>query len=660
MANVKFSDFAVRTTLPTVDYIVGYQGADNVQIAPTDLLGAYLPLAGGVMTGTLNFGDNVKAIWGNGSDLQIYHDTLNSYISDQGTGRLILKTNYLEVQNAAGTEAIIEGIEDGAVKLYYDGVKKFETEASGVLITSGLHVDSLSGYPTLTLARSTTHPGLSFTAGLTNFTGTGTDLVVEGVGNDTGFGFRTVNSGGTLLNTLILLPSGDVGIGTATPGYNLEVDGTATVATAPSYIVANESSGTFKMAIGVQNSPGVAQEAFVGTLGNTDFKLRTNSVDIGRFTTSKKFMIGSSGVPDSTVHAFTGGNTVDAALLLQHDSFAAGRLCGMGFELGSTQVKAAIAVKADLVSIGTHGRSNIIFCVDSVDDANPVTHNDEKMRITHAGDVGIGLTTLYNKLGVAGNINIQGGDGGFLTFNNGDANITIHTNGSGRDLSFKTYDGTSNAERMRITKDGDVGIGTATPQTNAGYSKVLQIHGTLGTVLKLTDDTSGSGVSDGFEMLQYGDASYLINRENGIMAFSTNNVERMRITNTGLTKINSSTSGNHEAYQKTGTYTKTSTGSTTAMTIVKVGHSHAVNYTVTAKIDTSNVGVLVGNTATAYGSNGGIIVDSEAYSGVISDIAVTYDNSYYGLNVAVTYTGVTHPIIYMAVTGQSSEDFVQQ
>jgi hypothetical protein len=215
-------------------------------------------------------------------------------------------------------------------------------------------------------------------------------------------------------------------------------------------------------------------------------------------------------------------------------------------------------------------------------------------------------------------------------------------------------------ERMRIDEVGNVGIGTATPQTNAGYSKVLQIHGTLGTVLKLTDDTSGSGVSDGFEMLQYGDASYLINRENGIMAFSTNNVERMRITNTGLTKINSSTSGNHEAYQKTGTYTKTSTGSTTAMTIVKVGHSHAVNYTVTAKIDTSNVGVLVGNTATAYGSNGGIIVDSEAYSGVISDIAVTYDNSFYGFTVAVTYTGASHPIIYMAVTGQSSEDFVQQ
>ena len=42
MANVKFSDFAVRTTVPTVDYIVGYQGADNIQIAPTDFTSALL------------------------------------------------------------------------------------------------------------------------------------------------------------------------------------------------------------------------------------------------------------------------------------------------------------------------------------------------------------------------------------------------------------------------------------------------------------------------------------------------------------------------------------------------------------------------------------------------------------------------------------------
>jgi len=90
MANIKFSDFVVRTTLPTVDYIVGYQGADNIQIAPTDLLGAYLPLGGGTMTGTTNHGDAVQSRWGDSSDLRIQHDAADSLI-DNYTGNLYIR-----------------------------------------------------------------------------------------------------------------------------------------------------------------------------------------------------------------------------------------------------------------------------------------------------------------------------------------------------------------------------------------------------------------------------------------------------------------------------------------------------------------------------------------------------------------------------------------
>jgi hypothetical protein len=38
MANIKFSQFTQKTTLGTVDFLVGYTGADNVQIDPADLL----------------------------------------------------------------------------------------------------------------------------------------------------------------------------------------------------------------------------------------------------------------------------------------------------------------------------------------------------------------------------------------------------------------------------------------------------------------------------------------------------------------------------------------------------------------------------------------------------------------------------------------------
>ena len=85
MANVKFSDFAVRTTVPTVDYIVGYQGADNIQIAPTDFLGDYLPLAGGTMIGDAVFNDGVAAAFGTGVDAFFKHSGSDfSFFNDIG------------------------------------------------------------------------------------------------------------------------------------------------------------------------------------------------------------------------------------------------------------------------------------------------------------------------------------------------------------------------------------------------------------------------------------------------------------------------------------------------------------------------------------------------------------------------------------------------
>ena len=45
------------------------------------------------VTGNATFGDSGKAIFGAGSDLQIYHDGVHSYIEDAGTGALKFITN---------------------------------------------------------------------------------------------------------------------------------------------------------------------------------------------------------------------------------------------------------------------------------------------------------------------------------------------------------------------------------------------------------------------------------------------------------------------------------------------------------------------------------------------------------------------------------------
>jgi hypothetical protein len=78
-------------------------------------------------------------------DLRLYHNGSHSYIQDAGTGRLKLLTSYFNVSNAADDEHIIEGIQDGAVNLYHNGSKKFETSSSGVTISGTASATTFSG-----------------------------------------------------------------------------------------------------------------------------------------------------------------------------------------------------------------------------------------------------------------------------------------------------------------------------------------------------------------------------------------------------------------------------------------------------------------------------------------------------------------------------------
>ena len=76
----------------------------------------------------LDFGNYATA------DLEIYHDASHSYIKDSGTGDLVILSNQVSINNAANTENIAKFIENGAVDLYYDNVRKFSTGATGITI----------------------------------------------------------------------------------------------------------------------------------------------------------------------------------------------------------------------------------------------------------------------------------------------------------------------------------------------------------------------------------------------------------------------------------------------------------------------------------------------------------------------------------------------
>ena len=79
--------------------------------------------------------DNVQLQVGSNPDLLIYHDGSHSYIEDLGTGQLRLKSNS-QIQFLSDTNDYhAKMIKDGAVELYHDNSKKFETTSTGVKIT---------------------------------------------------------------------------------------------------------------------------------------------------------------------------------------------------------------------------------------------------------------------------------------------------------------------------------------------------------------------------------------------------------------------------------------------------------------------------------------------------------------------------------------------
>ena len=88
--------------------------------------------------GDVKFADNDKAIFGAGSDLSIFHNGTTSVIEDSGTGNLQLRTSTLAVVNAAGTEVILQGVEDGAVSLYHNAGAKLATTSTGIDVTGSI------------------------------------------------------------------------------------------------------------------------------------------------------------------------------------------------------------------------------------------------------------------------------------------------------------------------------------------------------------------------------------------------------------------------------------------------------------------------------------------------------------------------------------------
>ena len=256
------------------------------------------------------------------------------------------------------------------------------------------------------------------------------------------------------------------------------------------------------------------------TTGGVDENINIDSNTLKVDGTNNRVGIGASS-PTNQLHIYDGTAANDQAEL-KIESYRP----GIRFQDRSTSSSSAEIV----------GDNALLFRVSApVNDDTALT---EQMRIDSTG-IGIGTTSVDSPL----HVYKQSSDrtARFQRISTQHIDI-IQTSGvnkigaSGKTFEIGTSDAnnfifrTNDTERMRLTSDGKLGLGTSNPAT------ALSVEGTSQFSHKYT------GASSPVLLGQYnssGDAS-LNNQANANLLFATNNTERMRIDSSGNVGINES------------------------------------------------------------------------------------------------------------------------
>ena len=222
----------------------------------------------------------------------------------------------------------------------------------------------------------------------------------------------------------IIKSDGNVGIGTLSPTNNLQILGVGTEASPTTLSIntpGSAGSGDSRIILSQNTSNGDFQLLYAGTDTRSD----------GR-TSNNAYIEQSQAINIRTKSNSTG---FTSQILVGLDA----TIPGIGF---STNATGSLAI--------------------------------ERMRIDVSGNVGIGTTTPTQKLDLSGTLRINSAgtysdpavdNAGFINYDTAAGILTLsaRSNGGNTFTAFRTSNGGTGSEKMRITNDGNVGIGTTSP-----------------------------------------------------------------------------------------------------------------------------------------------------------------------------------------------------
>jgi hypothetical protein len=532
-------------------------------------------LTSGNTTGGVNilFGDNDKAIFGAGSDLEIYHSGSHSFIHDGGTGNLFVQTNGAGItfrkDNGDSTfDNLAKFNADSSVQLYYDNAEKLATTSSGVDVTGTLTASTSlavsSGVPYIDLKETDT---------------TNVDTRINTAAGD--FGIYTLSDDGNTATKRFNIDhaTGDIsfyedtgttaklvwdasaealGIGTSSPNSDLHIAST----TGGTISLEDTDNGFAASTINVENGGRdldiTVPQDIIFTSGSSEAMriLSGGNVGIGTSSPSAKLTLESttpfirlqddqSTVSDGTNMGGIEFRTADSTVV------------------GASRITAKIRVEGDgTFNSSAKAPSRMIFSTHATSGTDPV----DALTIDSSQNVGIGTTDTDGGRLVVGSA-VSGDTSiiqilrtgvtertNFIGLSDSDALvISADENNEGADSNIRfKVDG---SEAMRIS-GGNVGIGTTDPDQTLHVHKgsagtissqansVLTLENSTTAVLQfLTPNTSsqqirfGDPQDNGAGIIQYDHSS-------SVLQFNVNGPERMRIDSSGNVLVGKTAIGN--------------------------------------------------------------------------------------------------------------------
>ena len=555
MANKKFSEFELKTTTSNVSHIVGYNGAENVRITPANFIsgtgGPYLPLAGGIMTGDTKHNDNTKSIWGRtGNDLEIYHDGSNSYIKDVGTGDLRIWADNPNISSLSGNKYFYGN--NGSAELYHNGNKKLETTSTGISVTGSVTASNF-----IVADGSDNYIQFDLNGKNSPFTNQSKSFIFSGQGASGDYLAGTLNfqsrssaardinfiTGATPEKRLTISGSGkstfagDIVIaeatnkgqlffGSADTNYEIKGGGNFGYLSLNAPILRFDTGGSERMRLDASGNLLIGTSSDLGKVTIQNDTANQYALRILRSTSTNQglggFYEGSSN--QGELFLLKGDNTISTLINSDGDSYINGGNLGIGTSSPSKKLEVSGAANAIIQSTDTAGAGSFLRMLADVTAENLINWDkdtdlrfatsdsdfanfSEKMRITSAGNLGVGNTNPSQAFVVKDGIVVTGAtseaasttgdyilavgknagdkslhtqgdilcDGDIFLGNTagvGSTKLSVETSGGARGIGFRDSAGIAGTKALILfsttTEVGSISISTTATSYNTG------------------------------------------------------------------------------------------------------------------------------------------------------------------------------------------------